>query len=283
MTRSHCQVSSVADKLHQSGWGRLLTRGVTKRTQRVVGFLPCAIPAGSGPPHKASTMADLTPNVAIHVAHIYPFDNLLQFVESRQPHYRPLSAAEFDELLDLDKRFGVHCAEHGFAVPPQSKANALAPNSSIPLFYLPSCKLTYAAGLSAAEALCGDPSPPQYWLFPTVEWKQAIEVMRRTEARRVESLYTVFPSDQDPTANADAPAAAGGVTPTSTKPTHIRRRGRRKADFDTIQREAQIADEWEQAREAHILKADFAVAKGMQVKVLDALLDRVDKRKRASE
>lgn len=60
-------------------------------------------------------------------------------------------------------------------------------------------------------------------------------------------------------------------------------RGRKKADYETVQKEAALAAEWERARDAGIYKTDFAKDKSMMVKELDNLLDRVAKRKLASE
>ena len=61
------------------------------------------------------------------------------------------------------------------------------------------------------------------------------------------------------------------------------RRGRKKADYETVQREAELTGEWERARDSGVYKADFAKDKGMTLKDFDRLLDRVDKRKKASE
>lgn len=68
--------------------------------------------------------------------------------------------------------------------------------------------------------------------------------------------------------------------PTSAKP---RRRGRKKADYHKVQREAALAAKWQKARSEGRYKADFAKDHNMTVKTLDRLLDRVAKRKRPSE
>ena len=60
-------------------------------------------------------------------------------------------------------------------------------------------------------------------------------------------------------------------------------RGRRKADYETVQREAKLAADWERARESRVYKTDFAKQKGMALVQLDALLDRVAKRKARSD
>lgn len=62
-----------------------------------------------------------------------------------------------------------------------------------------------------------------------------------------------------------------------------KRRGRKKADYDTVQKEAELAAAWQRARNAGVYKAVFAKDQKLTVKQLDALLDRVAKRKRASE
>lgn len=73
----------------------------------------------------------------------------------------------------------------------------------------------------------------------------------------------------------DPTDAQGTATP--------KRRGRKKADYETVQKEAELAADWERARDAGIYKPDFAKDKNMTVRQLDALLDRVAKRKRPSE
>jgi hypothetical protein len=68
-------------------------------------------------------------------------------------------------------------------------------------------------------------------------------------------------------------------------------RGRPKADFETVQREAEVAAEWERAHEKEVRKDEFvmdrkaALAKDgiNDVDDLDRLLDRVAKRKKPSE
>jgi hypothetical protein len=62
-----------------------------------------------------------------------------------------------------------------------------------------------------------------------------------------------------------------------------KRRGRKKADYETVQKEAKLAANWERARDAGVYKPDFAKDNKLTVKQLDALLDRVAKRKRLSE
>jgi hypothetical protein len=79
---------------------------------------------------------------------------------------------------------------------------------------------------------------------------------------------------------ADAAAYRRGDVSVTTK---AKRPGRKKADYETVQREAQLAADWKRAYEAGTYKADFAKDNGMTVKKLDALLDRVAWRQRNSE
>lgn len=58
------------------------------------------------------------------------------------------------------------------------------------------------------------------------------------------------------------------------------RRGRQKADYETLQREAALAADWEYARAAGTYKVDFARDHCMKVRELDAMLARVRGRKR---
>ena len=66
----------------------------------------------------------------------------------------------------------------------------------------------------------------------------------------------------------------------SAAPKH---RGRKKADYATVQSEAKTAADWERARDSHVRKAEFAEQKKMTLEELDLLLDRVASRKRNSE
>jgi hypothetical protein len=56
-----------------------------------------------------------------------------------------------------------------------------------------------------------------------------------------------------------------------------RKRGRPKRNYETIQREAEIAARWRRAREAGACKSEWAREHGLTVKELDQLLDRVRK------
>lgn len=90
------------------------------------------------------------------------------------------------------------------------------------------------------------------------------------------------PNISDTIADADAGAYRPGevLTVTSAK---RKRSGRPKADYKTKEREAQLAADWERARDAGTYKADFAKDNKLTVRKLDALLDRVAKRKARSD
>ncbi len=62
-----------------------------------------------------------------------------------------------------------------------------------------------------------------------------------------------------------------------------KRRGRKKANYETEQKEAALVADWQRVRDAGGYKPDFAKDHGMSVKQLDTLLDRVAKRNRHSE
>lgn len=62
-----------------------------------------------------------------------------------------------------------------------------------------------------------------------------------------------------------------------------KRSDRRKADYETVQREARIAADWERARESGVYKPEFAKERKMPLKELEKLLNRVSKRKKRSD
>lgn len=71
-------------------------------------------------------------------------------------------------------------------------------------------------------------------------------------------------------------AAGPPAQPVESTP---RRRGRKKADYNTEQREAKLAADWVRAKEAGVYKPQFAKDHGMRPAELEALLARVRKRK----
>jgi hypothetical protein len=77
---------------------------------------------------------------------------------------------------------------------------------------------------------------------------------------------------------ADAGAGHGELNETTPK-----RPGRKKADYETVQKEAALAADWELARVAHVYKADFVKQHNLTIKKLGALLSRVAKRKSRSD
>ncbi|GAA4435827.1 hypothetical protein [Bremerella cremea] len=72
--------------------------------------------------------------------------------------------------------------------------------------------------------------------------------------------------------------AAGSKTHHSPK-----RRGRKKADYATQEKENRIFDAWKRARDSGASKAQFASDQGMPEAELNRLIERVSKRKSRSE
>lgn len=89
-------------------------------------------------------------------------------------------------------------------------------------------------------------------------------------AKRLQASHAL-PMESD---QADMPATA-----LSPKP---KRRGR-KADYDTVQYEKRITEEWVQARATGVYKVDFAKEKNIKVRELNLLLDRIAARNRRSD
>jgi hypothetical protein len=81
------------------------------------------------------------------------------------------------------------------------------------------------------------------------------------------------------------PSLSGGddTEPTTGETVPPKRRGPKKADYNTVQREAALAAEWDRARDAGTYKVDFARDKGMKTPDLQKLLNRVYARKNPSE
>jgi hypothetical protein len=69
----------------------------------------------------------------------------------------------------------------------------------------------------------------------------------------------------------------------SPLPTKPKRRGRPKADDDTIKRESKLAEAWKRAREAGVYKPDFAKEQKMTLVKFGKLLGRVAARKSRSD
>lgn len=68
-----------------------------------------------------------------------------------------------------------------------------------------------------------------------------------------------------------------------TGSTKQNRRGRKKADYETEQRDAATAEAWERARETGTYKVTFAKERGLTPAELDTLLDRVYQRNKRAE
>lgn len=76
----------------------------------------------------------------------------------------------------------------------------------------------------------------------------------------------------------DEPPATAKATESSRKP-----KGRPKADYDTVESEANLARQWEQARESGTQKTDFAKQIEMRLSEFNKLLGRVAARKKRSD
>lgn len=74
--------------------------------------------------------------------------------------------------------------------------------------------------------------------------------------------------------------SAPEITPQTNKKT--KRRGPKGASPETIQREAKLIEDWQQAREAGVCKAEFANDNGMTLKDFGNLIARVKRRKSRS-
>ena len=110
-------------------------------------------------------------------------------------------------------------------------------------------------------------------------------------AEKGNALFAGLESRQqgaDPFAFLDKPRLAEGAKSSPKSPVKVaeakpKQRGRRKADYETVQREAQISDDWQRARKTGVYKADFTKGKNLTVRALDRLLTRVAKRKTRSD
>ena len=97
------------------------------------------------------------------------------------------------------------------------------------------------------------------------------------------NLQAVQLADTPPAPGAADDAKRENDIPEEPAVAATKKRGRKKADYETVQREAQLAADWEQARDAGTYKGDFTRDRGMEVPDLDRLLDRVAARKKPSE
>lgn len=84
-------------------------------------------------------------------------------------------------------------------------------------------------------------------------------------------------------ASAPPPCPATEVSSTRLPNKPGRRRGRPKANYETVAREATLAEDWEQAKQTGTHKVEFARDRGMTQKEFDQLLNRVAKRKSRSD
>lgn len=151
----------------------------------------------------------------------------------------------------------------------------------------PAAEFNKACGLKAAERAkierhCGKSSG---WLNDVLdELSGAKRIGRNACVPLFESLNayegTLYRARQQ--AKFDD-AEAGEETAAPRKSVKRKRPGRPGAKQETIEKEARIAEAWKRAREARVYKPKFAKDNALTVKQLDALLDRVDKRKQRSD
>jgi hypothetical protein len=77
---------------------------------------------------------------------------------------------------------------------------------------------------------------------------------------------------------------SGSVAPHAKRKQQTPKRpGRPKADYETVQRENTLAEDWSRARASGAYKPDFAKSKGMTTTNFKRLLDRVAARKREKD
>jgi hypothetical protein len=122
-------------------------------------------------------------------------------------------------------------------------------------------------------------------IHETEEQKESQMLMRTLKPRRLRKCLAIVKKDLIDLglltgAGADEVVRDGTNTESKGSP---RKGGRKKADYETVQREAKVAADWEQARDDGTRKADFAKDYGIPLDELDRLLDRVAKRKKPSD
>lgn len=124
-------------------------------------------------------------------------------------------------------------------------------------------------------------------------WPEPLNIGRRTvkKDRKAPSLcpapmrYAILTDDRVPslrkrwTSHKSAIAMFFANVVKEIKRTKRKRRGRKKTDYDTQQREAKLAASWKQAHETGTYKPDFAKENGFTLKAFERLLDRVRKHK----
>lgn len=91
----------------------------------------------------------------------------------------------------------------------------------------------------------------------------------------IDKEWAAAKANQPASHKAGATANAGGK--------QRKRKGRKKADYKIVQKEAAIVESWKKAHQDKVYKSDWAKDNGMTVKQLDAILDRVYQRNRRSD
>ncbi|MBX3426607.1 MAG: hypothetical protein KF688_13080 [Pirellulales bacterium] len=178
------------------------------------------------------------------------------------PVYVPIPAAEDDYPSAC---YGAACFFSALAVLAGDEANT---DEHLP---------TDAVGLARALAEKFQSGIPDWLLWPPVDELERLVDVVRQETDAAIKYHTARFIGIRPAAEADEHADA------TQPPTERKRRGRRKADYETVQRESQLAAAWEQARISGVYKPDFAKNHGTTAAKLDLLLDRVGQRNRRSD
>ena len=171
---------------------------------------------------------------------------LLAFVQ--QNSHRGLSRAgdEFRCLQNLDAEAFAACSEAGIQLPELSVETNLRPFG---LTHIPSYRSS--AGFSVVA---------------TDDWLQSMRGILAIAAR----------SPVKP----DSRATTDGAAESDAKK---KQRGRPNANYETVQREAELAADWQLTKESKGYKSDFANDNDMTVKEFNKLLDRVSARERRSD
>jgi hypothetical protein len=170
--------------------------------------------------------------------------------------------------------------------------------------------------IEVGESLPSDPNPVADWIREVGRVSKQFEGALRQHglahvlfwyncasfdrvAHEGQKLFSEMAAKRYPFAFVDAPAAsnpsgaavetpkqiepaAEPVGDTST-PTKAKRRGRKKANYETVQKEDALAAKWKRARAAGTCKVDFAKQNKMTLKDFDRMLNRVRKRESTSE
>lgn len=168
--------------------------------------------------------------------------------------------------------------------------------SSAPKENVPAC-----IHVHDAEALCralldvveAIKNPPNDSAAVALQLKQTAgivkEILHRAQEGWTFAAYPEF-ATRLTSVSQDGLKAVGQVDPfafpvddSGPKEANPKRRGRPKANYETIRHETTIATDWNQAKENGVHKADFVKEKEWTLKEFNKLLDRVSKRNSRSD